>query len=375
MQNHTAILTKGYAPLEQYSSMSKKGSYSDIYSLGAVFYFALTGQIPIDAAARTIEPLPEPKELRQSIPKEANHTIIKAMQLKPEDRYQFVSEFMDDLLKRGKKIERTKEEKKERQERKEKEAERVEQKKKEQQERKEQEAEKAEQERKERQERKEQEAERKRQEKKERQEKRKRQGEKGKNKIIIWIGATFLLVAFGVALFFFTPSNGKTNESPNDSKQLDTSDKPNSLEQVITLTKNDDNKEVIIDEKNAPPIAKSPKEEITPTKPSKENIVISEPQQQQKIDQIEEIEQQHGLLELQETLNQANNAFNSAQYEKAFELYKKVPNDDTGYNNFMALAKKIISVKGYDLVAEKLLLKAKELKNTSEVNKLLSNYN
>ena len=43
-QQHTSIFTQGYAPLEQYSTSSKKGSYSDIYSLGATFYFALTGQ-------------------------------------------------------------------------------------------------------------------------------------------------------------------------------------------------------------------------------------------------------------------------------------------------------------------------------------------
>jgi len=107
-QSHTAILTKGYAPLEQYSNIGKKGSYSDIYSLGAVFYFALTGQKPIDAAARTMEPMSEPKDLNPSIPDEANHTIMKAMQLKPEDRYQVVSEFMDDLLETKKETSRSK---------------------------------------------------------------------------------------------------------------------------------------------------------------------------------------------------------------------------------------------------------------------------
>jgi hypothetical protein len=97
-QNHTSILTAGYAPLEQYSSIGKKGSYSDIYSLGAVFYFALTGHKPMDAATRTMETMPEPQSLRPSIPREANRTIMKAMQLKPENRQQRVGEFMGDLL-------------------------------------------------------------------------------------------------------------------------------------------------------------------------------------------------------------------------------------------------------------------------------------
>jgi len=97
-QQHTSIYTQGYAPLEQYSSTGKKGSYSDIYSLGATFYFALTGQKPMDAATRTMETMPEPKTLVSSIPDEANRTIMKAMSLKPENRQQRIKEFMGDLL-------------------------------------------------------------------------------------------------------------------------------------------------------------------------------------------------------------------------------------------------------------------------------------
>jgi serine/threonine protein kinase len=82
----------------QYTTNSRKGAYSDIYSLGAVFYFALTGQKPMDATTRTIETMPEPQALVASIPNAANKTILKAMQLKPENRYQTVQEFMGDLL-------------------------------------------------------------------------------------------------------------------------------------------------------------------------------------------------------------------------------------------------------------------------------------
>jgi len=97
-QQHTSIYTQGYAPLEQYSSNSKKGSYSDIYSLGATFYFALTGQKPMDAASRTMETMPEPKALVADIPDVANRTIMKAVSLKPEERQQRINEFMGDLL-------------------------------------------------------------------------------------------------------------------------------------------------------------------------------------------------------------------------------------------------------------------------------------
>jgi len=97
-QQHTSMYTQGYAPLEQYSASSKKGSYSDIYSLGATFYFALTGQKPMDAATRTLETMPEPKALVPDISGATNQTIIKAMSLKPEERQQKIDEFMANLL-------------------------------------------------------------------------------------------------------------------------------------------------------------------------------------------------------------------------------------------------------------------------------------
>ncbi len=98
VQRHTAILTQGYAPPEQYASQSKKGNYTDIYAMGAVFYFAVTGQKPIDSASRSIEKLVPPIELVPDLPKDANRTIMKAMELKPEDRHQTVNEFMVDLV-------------------------------------------------------------------------------------------------------------------------------------------------------------------------------------------------------------------------------------------------------------------------------------
>jgi serine/threonine-protein kinase len=97
-QYHTSILTQGYAPLEQYATNSRKGTYSDIYSLGAVFYFALTGQKPMDAATRTMNIMPEPQTLVPDIPIAANYAILKAMQLSPEGRHQTITEFMEDIL-------------------------------------------------------------------------------------------------------------------------------------------------------------------------------------------------------------------------------------------------------------------------------------
>lgn len=48
----TAILTPGYAPIEQYSTHARQGAYTDIYGLAAVAHFALTGKAPPDAISR-----------------------------------------------------------------------------------------------------------------------------------------------------------------------------------------------------------------------------------------------------------------------------------------------------------------------------------
>jgi serine/threonine-protein kinase len=87
-----------FSPLEQYSTRLTD-TRSDIYSLGATLYYAITKTLPIDAIDRSIGKLPlkPPKHFNKNISDEFNNIILKAMDLNREDRYQTVEEMKADL--------------------------------------------------------------------------------------------------------------------------------------------------------------------------------------------------------------------------------------------------------------------------------------
>jgi formylglycine-generating enzyme required for sulfatase activity/serine/threonine protein kinase len=49
----TAVVTPGYAPIEQYSSEGKQGPWTDLYAIGATMYTCVHGRAPVDAARRS----------------------------------------------------------------------------------------------------------------------------------------------------------------------------------------------------------------------------------------------------------------------------------------------------------------------------------
>ena len=93
------ILKHGFAPKEQYKRRGRQGPYTDVYSLGATFYYALTGIRPDDAIERQDEDdMPLPSSLGAILTPEQEDVILRAMAVEPEDRYQTMAEFRRELL-------------------------------------------------------------------------------------------------------------------------------------------------------------------------------------------------------------------------------------------------------------------------------------
>jgi eukaryotic-like serine/threonine-protein kinase len=87
----------GFAPIEQYGTGTD--ARSDLYSLGAVTYYLLTGQVPPpapDLAAGT--PLIPPTRLRQDLSEGLQRVVFTAMALIPTQRFQSAMEMQQALL-------------------------------------------------------------------------------------------------------------------------------------------------------------------------------------------------------------------------------------------------------------------------------------
>ena len=94
----TAMLTPGYAPPEQYSNRAQRGTYTDIYALGATLYFMLTGEKPIAATDRHLEELIPPHQIVTKVSEQISSAALLAMELKPENRFQSVAEMREGVL-------------------------------------------------------------------------------------------------------------------------------------------------------------------------------------------------------------------------------------------------------------------------------------
>lgn len=94
-------LLKGYAAPEQYSasSSSRQGSWTDVYSVCALLYRALTGCMPVDSLNRLKnDDLCEPLMLNRNIPSHVSKTIMDGMNLNGNERIQTITELVTRLF-------------------------------------------------------------------------------------------------------------------------------------------------------------------------------------------------------------------------------------------------------------------------------------
>ncbi len=93
------VLKHGFAPKEQYTRRGRQGPYTDVYTLGASFYFAVTGRRPPDSIDRMDDDdLILPGNLGVAIPKSKEEAILKALNVQPSERFQSMEEFKKALL-------------------------------------------------------------------------------------------------------------------------------------------------------------------------------------------------------------------------------------------------------------------------------------
>ena len=87
----TAIVTPGYAPMEQYSSKGNQGPWTDIYALGAMSYKALTGTTPPDATDRVMDDELQPiSQLNPNLSPTLAAAIERSLCIRPDERPQSV---------------------------------------------------------------------------------------------------------------------------------------------------------------------------------------------------------------------------------------------------------------------------------------------
>ena len=92
-------MTPGYSPPEQYGT-ARTDHRSDLFSLGATIYAALTGAIPEDALARAMGQT-DLTQIRKHNPKVSRRlasVIEKSLAIHPDERFQTAEEFKQSLL-------------------------------------------------------------------------------------------------------------------------------------------------------------------------------------------------------------------------------------------------------------------------------------
>jgi len=90
----TIILKPGFAPPEQYEKVNVQGPWTDIYALGATFYYMVTGEKPEESTNRKVsDTLLPPHEINPDIPEYISNTIMQAMAINRHIRFAKITDF------------------------------------------------------------------------------------------------------------------------------------------------------------------------------------------------------------------------------------------------------------------------------------------
>ena len=96
-----AVVTPGYAAIEQYAGGGRQGPWTDIYAMGATLFWLVTGKKPFDAPTRIADPDPQPSAKALCAGKYSEEflgAIDWALRMHPNDRPQSVEDFRSMLF-------------------------------------------------------------------------------------------------------------------------------------------------------------------------------------------------------------------------------------------------------------------------------------
>ncbi len=94
----SVFVKPGLAPIEQYYSNGNQGPWTDIYALASMFYQMVSGvAVPAAPDRATEDKLKPLKNVSSSVSNEWSRIIDKALSMEAADRYQSISELLDDV--------------------------------------------------------------------------------------------------------------------------------------------------------------------------------------------------------------------------------------------------------------------------------------
>ena len=101
----TVLIKPGYSPAEQYQSNGEQGAFTDVYAVGAVLYFMVTGVQPVDAFERRTQmqsgkhdPMKDPSVYNEELTENFENALMNALNVRVEDRSPTAAAFLEELI-------------------------------------------------------------------------------------------------------------------------------------------------------------------------------------------------------------------------------------------------------------------------------------